>query len=112
MTTSISKFFGDRERNFRLTPKLIPELERVTNSGIGALVQRIMNRSFSYSDVIETVRLGLIGGGTEPQEAAALIHAYVEGAPFDSSYLLAVEILSALWFGVSTKDQFGDATNG
>ncbi|OAI26962.1 hypothetical protein A1351_14055 [Methylosinus sp. R-45379] len=112
MTTTHKAFLGDREREFRLSPKLVEELQRITGVGLGALVSRIMNRTFSYADVIETIRLGLIGGGTEPQEAAALIKAYVEGEPLEPAYLLAFDILSALWFGVSTKDQLGGAANG
>lgn len=109
MTTTYKAFFGDREREFRITPKLIPELERLTGAGVGALCKRLFAGDFSHTDMIETIRLGLIGAGAEPQEAANLVKIYAEGEPLNQVYPLAVDILTALWFGVETKAQLGEA---
>lgn len=59
-------FFGDAEYAFRLSPALIIELEHKTGAGIGALCTRIFNRQFTQSDIHETIRLSLIGGGLPP----------------------------------------------
>lgn len=99
MTTSVTQFFGDKEREFKLTPKLIPELERLTGAGIGSLCKRLFANEFSLVDIRETIRLGLIGGGAEPQDAATLVSVYADGAPLMQVYPLALSILEAVMFG-------------
>jgi len=94
-------FFGDREREFSLTPHLIPELERVTGKGIGAIVDGI--RRASFADLTNTVRLGLIGGGARPEEAQALVQTYVNAHPLGELHLLALDILTDLWSGTEAK---------
>ena len=96
------QFFGDGERDFALSPELILELERKTNAGIGALCQRVFARQFHFTDLSETIRLALIGGGEDPKRAQELVTVYA-GERMDKSYPLALAILSALWFGPVTK---------
>jgi len=92
-------FFGDGERDFKLPPDLIVELERKTGSGIGGLCRRLFAGDFRHADVTETIRLALIGGGTAPKDADALVAAYAVNRPFSETYPLAVSILETLWFG-------------
>lgn len=105
MSTTHREFFGDRERDFRITPKLIAELERLTGVGIGALCKRLFAGDFSHADICETIRLALIGGGAEPQEAANLVAVYASDAPLGRVYPLAVAILQATWFGVDAIEE-------
>jgi hypothetical protein len=102
-------FFGDAEHDFCITPELIIELERKTGAGIGGLCRRLFAGDFRHADVTETIRLGLVGGGTAPKEADALVSAYASNRPLAEIYPLAVSILETLWFGVTKKGQ-GDAT--
>jgi hypothetical protein len=97
--TTHEAFFGDAVCKFRLTPELILELERKTGAGIGALCNRLFNREFGLTDVVETIRLGLIGGGQTPERSAELVAAYAQQRPLAETYPLAVEILHVLWFG-------------
>lgn len=92
-------FFGDAERTFLLTPDLIIELERKTGAGIGSLCKRLFAGEFKHSEITETIRLALIGGGTSPKDADALVAAYALKRPFAEIFPLAVAILNALWFG-------------
>jgi len=64
-----STFFGDGTYTFALTDDMITELERKTEIGIGALYMRAANSQFALDDLIQTIRLGLIGGGTPPEQA-------------------------------------------
>jgi hypothetical protein len=97
-------FFGDAERAFALnSPALIAELERKTNAGIGGLAKRLFAGDFRHAEVSEIIRLGLIGGGASPEEAAALVAAYVTARPLVETYGLAVSIMEVLWLG-SAKD--------
>ena len=91
-------FFGDGEKNLALTPTLIRELERTTGHGIGALFNRLTRSEYSFHDILETVRLGLIGGGTSPQEAANLVAVYGTN-PLAQTSTIAISILSDVMFG-------------
>lgn len=97
--TAHSAFFGDAEYSFRLTASLIIELEAKCGAGVYAICQRVFHRQCSQADIAETIRLGLIGGGTAPKRAADLIAAYVADRPFSETYPLAAKILEKLWFG-------------
>lgn len=109
MTITHEAFFGDREREFRLTFTLVEELQRLTGVGIGGLFDRLVRtRQFYRADMIETIRLGLIGGGGTPKDAATLVKVYADEVPFMQIYPLAVDIMSATWFGVDVKSQFAD----
>jgi hypothetical protein len=97
-------FFGDAERAFLITPELIAELERKTGAGIGALCQRLFAGQFSHADITQTIRLALIGGGSSPSEADALVSAYALGRPLSETYPIAVSILETLWFGEAKQE--------
>lgn len=92
-------FFGDAEHSFLLTPAMIVELERVSGTGIGALCARLLARDFRHGDLIQVIRLALIGGGTDPKEADALVAAYAINRPLAETFPLSVAILNRLWFG-------------
>jgi len=84
---------------FAFTHELIQELERKTGHGIFALFTRIQTRQASLNDLLETIRLGLIGGGTTPADAAALVNTYAVARPLSESLAVAIGILSTLFFG-------------
>jgi hypothetical protein len=92
------------ERNLEISPALVIELERVCGCGIGSLCKRLFAGEFKHADVVETIRLALIGGGESPETAAALVATYAASRPLSETYPLAVAILEALWFG-SDKTQ-------
>lgn len=90
-------FFGDRERDFSLTPHLIPELEKLTGKEITAIIEG--TRRMGYAEMVHTVRLGLIGAGEHPKEAAELVQTYVTAHPLGELWLLAMDILKDVWTG-------------
>lgn len=92
-------FFGDAERTFRLTPDLIVELERKTGAGIGGLARRFFASEFHHGELLEIIRLALIGGGERPQVAASLVAAYAAPLPVMELYALALPILETVMFG-------------
>lgn len=102
---SHTAFFGDQDRTFRLTPELITELERKTGRGIGGLAKDLFAGNFRHAEVLETIRLALIGGGETPEAAASLVAAYAANRPLAETYPLAVSILEALWFGTASDAQ-------
>jgi hypothetical protein len=102
-------YFGDGEKTFALSTPMIIELERKAGVGIGALYQRVaLTLQFHVSDVVEVIRLGLIGGGTSPEEAQSLIDAYTPAQPLIPLAMLAVDILNARWNGEPIADEAQD----
>jgi hypothetical protein len=107
----VKTFFGDGERAFELPLPQLKELERLLGAGFGAIFNRVFQRNFGIRDVLETIRLGLIGGGASPQEAAELVVAYGNDRPLAEIYPIALAILEAVWFGDASlkEEQRADA---
>ncbi|WP_426615723.1 gene transfer agent family protein [Bradyrhizobium sp. McL0616] len=99
--TAYATFFGDQEYTFKLTPELIRELE-TKRGAFGALCNRMWARNFAQEDIVETLRLALIGGGLAPKRAHELIAAYAEN-PLIETYELAAKILERTLFGNPSK---------
>mgnify|MGYP002622131219 CR=1 FL=1 len=92
-------FFGDKERPFTLSDDMVAELEAKTETGIGTLFQRLTAHAFRLADLAEVIRLGLIGGGTSPEEADRLVSTYARNRPIAEVLPLATAILAARWLG-------------
>ncbi len=95
----VSQFFGDAEYTFHLLPDLVIELERKLGSGIGAIYRRFATSDFGFADLTEVLRLGLIGGGTLPQDAANLVTTYAARMSVMELHFAAMPVLDALMSG-------------
>lgn len=104
MKLTHTAFFGDREYTFALTDDMVSELERLADLGIGALYLRAVNMQFRLADLVEIIRLGLVGGGTAPERAAQLTNTYARNRPIDELYPLALDVLDARWGGVTEHE--------
>lgn len=102
-------FFGDGEHAFALPADLIIELERKTGAGIGTLCKRVFAGQFALGDLFETIRLGLIGGGATPADAAVLVDIYAKGRPLAETFPFAVAILERVYFGEPANEDAPDA---
>ncbi len=101
LETSIERFLGDQVRRLMLTSRMFEELHRTTGKGALALYGAVLNREASHRDLTEIVRCALIGGGTAPQEAAALVAIYIDPSPILPVLTLVLEILDAAFEGVA-----------
>lgn len=95
----LTAFFGDGEKTFALPSEQIHELEKTTGAGIGLLCQRIPEGIFRLVELVEIIRLALIGGGMTPKDAAHYADAYVAKRPLAESYPIAAAILHLVWIG-------------
>lgn len=86
MSVSHRAFFGDGEHVFTLTDPMVQELERLAGSGVGSLFIRLVGNQFHLGDLLAIIRLGLIGGGMDPQRAQELVTTYAVNAPFDQIF--------------------------
>lgn len=98
-TPAHTAFLGDGQKAFRLTAPMVLELERQLGAGVGAIFRRLIANEFHHRDLTETVRLALIGGGTDPEEAAELVKVYLSEAPLARTLPLVVDIMNHLYFG-------------
>ncbi|RWD50561.1 MAG: gene transfer agent family protein [Mesorhizobium sp.] len=106
-------FFGEREHAFALTHDQIIELESKTGAGIGSLCLRVPEGHFRHAELVEIIRLSLIGGGTTPQEAAALADTYAAKRPLSESFPIAIAVLQAVWSGAPAQaDTAQDSADG
>lgn len=92
-------FFGDGEKTFALPPDQIYELEKTTGTGIGLLCQRVPEGIFRLVELVEIIRLALIGGGMSTKDAAHLADTYAAKRPLKESYPIAVALLRLVYLG-------------
>ncbi|MFN3362831.1 MAG: gene transfer agent family protein [Allorhizobium sp.] len=108
--TTFRAFFGDGEHDFTLTPWAIGELERITGTGIGTLIQRIPEYRFHHAELTETLRLALIGAGMSPEAAAQKVAVYATPRPIAEVLPLVLGTLQRAWAGAG--DPVEDAAHG
>ena len=99
-------FFGDGEKTFAFpTFEIVEELQRKTGQPIGAIFRRFRTSDYSLSEVLQVLRLGLIGGDTAPAEADQLVKVYGVGRPLAELFAVADGVITALFFGNEEKAQ-------
>jgi hypothetical protein len=92
-------FFGEGYYNFALPLAQLERLQTNTDKGPLELYDCLMNRTAKTADILETIRLGLIGGGNEAQLAHTLVQNY--WSPLATNIPLALLIISAVLFPAS-----------
>ncbi|MBX5149564.1 gene transfer agent family protein [Rhizobium lentis] len=99
MRKPFTQFFGEADHSFHLEPSLVLELERRLGSGIGAIYRRFISADFGFADLTQVIRLGLIGGGMEPKNAAELVEVYGARMSVSELYMVALPVMEALMTG-------------
>lgn len=96
--------WADGEYKFALKLKQIEELQRNCDAGLGVIGKRMFSGDYRVEDVTETIRLGLIGGGTDAVKAKQLVETYalplIRGNE-SSSLKVAQAVIAVVWFGIS-----------
>lgn len=75
---SITLTWGDGDYTFRLAIGQLRELQEHTNAGPLVIWQRLRDGTWKADDVLQVLRLGLVGGGADPVKALRLVRTYVE----------------------------------
>ena len=98
-----NQFFGDGYYNFSLKIGQLQTLQEKTGLGAFALLNKFYNQEWFVSELKETIRLGLIGGGNQPKLAYDLTEEYViEGYLLDH-VPLAIGIIQVALSGVEDE---------
>lgn len=89
--------FADKIYTFRLGLDEIEELERRRDLGIFRIAERLApdRREATLGEILDVIRLGLMGGGLAPVDALALTRAYVDRRPLDENRDLAYTVALA-----------------
>lgn len=99
--------WGDGTYVFALKLKQIEELQRLCGAGLGEIAQRLLvERRWRVCDIVETIRLALIGGGLPSVRARELVETYIDGHPLadprdPANHLMTAQaVITAAYFGV------------
>ena len=90
---SVSLPFADGTKTFRLAWGELIKLQEATDAGPFVVYRRLMSGQWKMGDISNTIRLGLIGGGLEPDKALSFVRDYVESRPPMESLALAQGVL-------------------
>lgn len=128
IAAEIELTWADGTYLFALKLKQIEELQRLCGAGLGEIAQRLLvERRWRVCDVVETIRLGLIGGGLPAVRARELVDTYVDGHPLadprdPANHLMTAQaVITAAYFGVAETTEepegkaeaaAGDGTDG
>jgi hypothetical protein len=69
-------------------------LEQRLDAGVAPILLRLLNGSWKVDDVLETIRLGLQGGGMPEREAVRVIEKSYNGANLYELSVVATRVLS------------------
>lgn len=108
---SVSRAWGDGEHKFRLRIGELRELEAKREAGAFEIYSRLANGTWRIDDIVEVLRLGLIGGGTAPVLALGLTAKYVTPGSFLDNVVTARLVLMHGLFG-DPEDMVGKMLAG
>lgn len=97
---TISLVWADGEHDFVLKIKQLIELQDKCDAGPAHVLSRLQGDQWRVEDVREPIRLGLIGAGMDPTDAATLVIRYVDELPLLQNVLVAQAIMAAAIVGV------------
>lgn len=104
---SVSFDWADKTYTFRLGIGEIRELQEKCDAGPAFIFRRITDGAWRVDDLVQTIRLGLIGGGMKPIEALKLSREYAEKRPLSESVTPATLILAAALYGAGGEEPLG-----
>lgn len=98
-TSRIEAFVGDDDYPLELRIGELRLLQAALDSGPSAVMDRLFSGLWRVDDLIEPIRLGLIGGGMSHKQAKSLTDAYVTSAYLMDYLPTAIRVISAALVG-------------
>lgn len=92
-SAEVTLAWADGDYTFRLAWGQLSQLQEACDAGPFVVLQRLTSGQWKVGDISHTIRLGLIGGGTEPAKALSMVRDYVESRPPMENVMLARGIL-------------------
>ncbi|WP_136440299.1 gene transfer agent family protein [Pacificoceanicola onchidii] len=107
MTHRVSKIWAGGEHDFALGLAELRALQKNCDAGPEVIMTRLRVGSWMVDDVIEVLRLGLIGAEMEPKEAGPLVTRTFEQYGAYALKLVAYEVITAALI-VEADDPVGE----
>ena len=89
--------WADGTYTFRLTLAGIIELEDKCGAGIAIIAARLMSGTYGSADVLEVLRIALVGGGTSATDAKKLVDRYA--LPIVENWPIAKAVVGGAMYG-------------
>jgi hypothetical protein len=99
-TAKVECVWIDKVHTFRLGLDQLFELDELTGEGPYERLRALREGTWKTRLIRETIRLGLIGGGMEPNAARLMVERYVDARPLGESQPIALLISTAAVLGV------------
>lgn len=99
------------EHDFDLRIEHLRALQDRCDAGPEWILSRLTTKQWLVDDVIQTIRLGLEGGGMPKEDARKMVAKFVEDRPLTLSVLTAQAVLLVALFG-NEDDQPGEPKAG
>lgn len=107
-TGEVTCFVGEGHFILNLKIAELITLQEKTGIGPSALFRRLMNGDWHVQDIIETIRIGLIGGGMSHKDAYDLVGRVVTAGNLMDCQIVAMTALQAALFGPEDDDVQGE----
>lgn len=95
----VSFEWADNTYDFCLRAGELRDLQEKVDAGPAFVLDRLREGTWLVDDVVETIRLGLIGGGMTPESARRVVNRYVVNRPLLENVGVASTILMASLVG-------------
>jgi hypothetical protein len=100
----IEEFVGDNDYPLELRIGELRALQASINSGPAVMLSRLQDGAWFVDDIIEPIRLGLIGAGMEHRAAKRLVDTYITGGALLQYLPVALKVILAALIG-NEEDQ-------
>lgn len=107
----IDLIWAGGEHQFALPIEQLRALQIKCDAGPEHILSRLTARQWYVEDVIETIRLGLIGGGMDKDEARGIVAKEIHDEPLSQFVLTARAIIAHALYGVE-DDAVGESEAG
>lgn len=97
------------EHTFNLPIGMLRALQQRCDAGPQHILNRLSTGTWLVDDVVQTIRLGLEGGGMEKDAARQLVAQHVEDGALALSVITARLVLGAAIYGIDQGDDVGEA---
>lgn len=105
---SVELTWAGGEHTFALRIEHLRALQDRCDAGPAWVLARLGSGQWLVNDIIDTIRLGLEGGGMPKDDARKLVKKYVENEPLTLSVLTARAVLMSALYG-NPDDPVGEA---
>lgn len=112
MRAAITKTWPAGEHSFRLGIGELRGVEQRCEAGCAVVLSRLLGQAWKVDDVLQPLRLGLIGAGMVEREAQKLVDAALTDSSLYALSIPAADIIQHFLLTEGKDDQLGERQAG